>query len=181
MTASGLGAYDLQVYPVAVLHNQASAHIATGVVVGFTVQFPGGTYSFAAEPVSLAPGETLAATALCTGSCEGATSTAVSVTVGGWEAGERTVISASPATYACGSPCAGSVGYEGDASATLSGQVAAGTLISVSAACQDGTGAIVGGGLLPTVWPGGGSMPASVPVEVSAQPASCRLYATEVS
>jgi hypothetical protein len=180
-TASGVGAYDLQVYPVAVLHNEASAHIAAGVVVNFTVRFPGGSYSLASEPVSLAPGETLAVTALCTDSCEGATSTDVSVTVGGWQAGERTVISATAATYACGSPCAGSVGYEGDVSATLSGQIASGTLVSISATCEDGTGAIVGGGLLQTVWPGGGSTAASVPVLVSAPPALCQLYATDVS
>jgi hypothetical protein len=180
-TASGVGAYDLQAYPVAVLHNEASAHIAAGVVVNFTVRFRGGAYSLASEPVSLAPGETLAVTALCTDSCEGATSTDVSVTVGGWQAGERTVISATAATYACGSPCAGSVGYEGDVSATLSGQVASGTLVSVSATCEDGTGAIVGGGLLQTVWPGGGSTAASVPVLVSAPPALCQLYATDVN
>ena len=181
LVTSGFGSYDLQVYPVAVLHNEASAHIAAGVVVNFTVRFRGGAYSLASEPVSLAPGETLAVTALCTDSCEGATSTDVSVTVGGWQAGERTVISATAATYACGSPCAGSVGYEGDVSATLSGQVASGTLVSVSATCEDGTGAIVGGGLLQTVWPGGGSTAASVPVLVSAPPALCQLYATDVN
>jgi hypothetical protein len=179
--ASGFGAYDLQVSPVSVLHSLATAHTATGVVVSFTVHFPGGTYPLTAEPVSLAPGETLAVTALCTDMCDGATGVDVSVTVGGWQAGERTVISAATATYACGSPCAGSVGYQGDVSATLSGQVASGTLVSVSAACEDGTGAIVGGGLLQTVWPGGSSAARSVPVLVSAPPASCQLYATEIS
>ena len=181
VTASGVGAYDLQAYPVAVLHNQASAHIATGVVVGFTVHFPGGTYALTAEPVSLASEETLAVTALCTDSCARATSTAVSVTVGGWQVGERTVISAATATYACGSPCAGSVGYQGDVSATLSGQLPSGTVLSLSAACEDSAGTIVGGGLTATVWPGGTPAVSSVPVLVSATPASCQLYATEIS
>jgi hypothetical protein len=181
VTASGVGAYDLQAYPVAVLHNQASAHIATGVLVGFTVHFPGGTYALTAEPVSLASGETLAVTALCTDSCARATSTAVSVTVGGWEAGDRAVMTATSATYACGSPCAGSVGYQGDVSATLSGQLPSGTVLSLSAACEDSAGTIVGGGLTATVWPGGASAVSSVPVLVSAAPASCQLYATEIS
>ena len=181
VAASGVGAYDLQAYPVAVLHNQASAHIATGVVVGFTVHFPGGTYSLTAEPVSLAPGETLAVTALCTDSCARATSTDVSRTVGGWEAGDRAVMTATSATYACGSPCAGTTGYEGDVSATVSGKVPSGTVLSLSAACEDSAGAIVGGGLTETVWPGGASAVSSVPVLVSATPASCQLYATELS
>jgi hypothetical protein len=179
--ASGFGAFDLEVFPVAVLHNQASAHTATLVVVSFTVHFPGGTYSLAAEPVSLAPEETLAVTALCTDSCEGATNTDVFVAVGGWEAGDRTVISATSATYTCGSPCAGTTGYQGDVAATLSGQVSSRTQVSVSAACEDGAGDIVGGGLLETVWPGGSSKAESVPVLVSAPPASCQLYATEIS
>jgi hypothetical protein len=181
VTASGVGAYDLQAYPVAVLHNQASAHIATGVVVGFAVHLPDGTYSLTAEPVSLAPGETLAVTALCTDSCAGATSTAISVTVGGWEAGGLAVVTATSATYTCGSPCAGTTGYEGDVSATLSGQVRSGTVLSLSAACEDSGGTIVGGGLTATIWPGGASAVSSVPVLVSATPASCQLYATEVS
>ncbi len=181
VTASGVGAYDLQAYPVAVLRNQASAHVATGVVVSFAVQFPGGTYSLTAEPVSLAAGETLAVTALCTDSCARATSTTVSVTVGGWETGDRAVMTATSATYACGSPCAGTTGYEGDASATLSGQVPSGTVLSLSAACEDSAGAIVGGGLMETVWLGGASAASSVPVLVSATPASCQVYATEIS
>jgi len=181
VTASGVGAYDLQAYPVAVLHNQASTHDATEVVVSFTVHFPGGTDSLAAEPVSLAPAETLAVTALCTDSCAGATSTDVSVAVGGWEAGDRTVISATSAVYACGSPCAGTTGYQGDVSGTLNGQMPSGSQVSVSAACEDGAGAIVGGGLREAVWPGGTSMASSVPVLVSAHPATCQLYATEVS
>ncbi|MGD0447910.1 MAG: hypothetical protein ABSB36_04750 [Candidatus Dormibacteria bacterium] len=181
VTASGVGAYDLQAYPVAVLHNQASAHIATGVVVSFTVHFPGGTYALTAEPVSLASGESLAVTALCTDSCARATSAAVSFTVGGWQSGDRAIMTATAATYACGSPCAGTTGYEGDVSATLSGQVPSGTLLSLSAACEDSTGTIVGGGLTATVWPGGASAASSVPVLVSATPASCQLYATEIS
>jgi len=181
VAASGVGAYDLQAYPVAVLRNQASAHIATGVVVGFTVHFPGGTYALTAEPVSLAAGETLAVTALCTDSCARATSAAVSVTVGGWKAGDRAVMTATSATYACGSPCAGTTGYQGDVSATLSGQVPSGAVLSLSAACEDSAGTIVGGGLTATVWPGGTPAVSSVPVLVSATPASCQLYATEIS
>jgi hypothetical protein len=182
VVASGFGAYDLDVYPVAVLRNLATAQTATAVVVNFTVHFPGGTYSLPAEPVSLAPGETLADTALCTESCVGATSiSAAPPTVGDWMAGNRTVISGSSASYACGSPCAGNPGYEGTVTGTLSGQIPSDTLVDLSAVCVDSGGAIVGAGLRPTVWPGGTSTSGSVPVLVSATPASCQLYATESS
>jgi hypothetical protein len=175
--ASGFGAYDLQVYPIALLTNEATSHTATGVIVRFTVQLSGGTYALSAEPVSLAPGQTLAVTALCTESCEGATGIEAAVTVGGWTA----VISAGTGAYACGSPCAGTTGYEGDVSGTLNGGIPDETLINVSAACTDGSGAIVGGGLIQTVWSDGSSASVSVPVLVSVPPASCQLYGTEVS
>jgi hypothetical protein len=178
VVASGLGAYDLQVYPIAVLHNLATAHTATGVVVQFTVQLRGGIYQLSAEPVSLAPGETLADTVLCTDACGGATSTDVLVTVGGWVAENRTVISATSASYACGSPCSGSTGYQGAVSGSLSREVTSGTLVSLSAVCMDGSGAIVGGGFSQALWPPPG--PVTVPVLVSTRPASCQLYASEV-
>ena len=181
MVASGFGAYDLEVYPVAVLRNLATAHTSTAVLVSFTVQFSGGSYALSAEPVSLAPGETLAVTVQCTDPCVGATSTSAAVTVGGWIAGNRTVISGSSASYVCGSPCAGNPGYEGTVTGTLSGQVPSETLVVLSAVCRDSGGTIVGGGLKLTVWPGGTSTSGSVPVLVSATPASCQLYATEPS
>lgn len=181
MVASGFGAYDLQIYPVAVLHNLATAHTATAVVVSFSVRLSGGSYALSAEPVSLAPGETLADTVLCTESCVGATGASATVTVGGWTGGGRTVISGSSASYACGSPCAGNPGYEGTVTGTLSGQVPSGTLVGLSAACMDSGGVIVGGGLRETFWPGGASTSGSVPVLVRATPASCQLYATESS
>jgi hypothetical protein len=179
--ASGFGAYDLQVSPVSVLHNLATAHTATGVVVSFTVHFPGGTHPLTAEPVSLAPGETLAVTALCTDICDGATGVDVAVTVGGWVAGARVVISGTSAPYTCGSPCSGSPGYEGSASGTLSGQVPSGRQVTVTAVCQDGSGTIVGGGSVSMLWPSGASANATVSVLVTTPPASCQLYATEVS
>jgi hypothetical protein len=181
VVASGFGAYDLQVYPVVVLQNLATAHTATAVVVSFTVRFSGGSYALSAEPVSIAPGETLADTVLCTDSCVGATGSSATVTVGGWTAGDHPVISGSSGSFACGSPCPGNPGYQGNVTGTLSGQVPSGTLLDVSAVCMDSGGAIVGGGLQPRFWPGGTSAAESVPVEVRATPASCQLYATESS
>ena len=182
MVASGFGAYDHQVYPVAVLRNLATAHTASAVVVSFTVTFSGGSYVLSAEPVSLAPGETLGDTVLCTESCVGATSiSAAPPSVGGWIAGNRTVISGSSASYVCGSPCPGNPGYEGTVTGTLSGQIPSETLVVLSAVCTDSGGAIVGGGLQTTLWSGGTSTPGLVPVLVRATPASCQLYATEPS
>lgn len=181
ITASGFGAYDLQVYPIAVLANAASAHTATGVTVSFTVQFSGGSYQLSTEPVSLGPGETLAVTALCTDACDGANAIQATPTVGGWATGPRVVISGSSAPYTCGSPCSGDPGYEGSVSGTLTGQVPSGTLVTVTAVCQNGAGNIVGGGSASSLWPAGTTAPAYVSVLTSTQPASCQLYATEVT
>ena len=179
--ASGFGAYDLEVFPVSILHNLATAHTATGVIVRFTVQFPGGSYALSAEPVALAPGETLAVTAQCTellrrGHRRRRRRDRRRLGAGraGGHHGERGVLS-------CGSPCAGSPGYEGDVSGTLSGGVPDGTLINVSAACMDVAGTIVGGGLLQSFWSDGSTLSVTVPVLVTTPPASCQLYATEVS
>jgi hypothetical protein len=181
VVASGVGAFKLQAAPVAVLRNLATAHTATGLVVHFTVHFPSGSYEISAEPVSLSPGETLADAALCTDACDGATSTDVAVTVGNWVAGDRTIISTTSPSYTCEVSCGGGGGHQGVVSGTLSGQVPSGTLVTVTVACQDSTGTIVGGGSAERVWPAGASAPASVSVLVTTSPTSCQLYATEVS
>lgn len=177
VTASGVGDYDLQAIPVAVLRNQASAHTAESVVARFAVRHPGGVYDLGAPPVSLAPGEVLAVAALCTDVCRGAVGTDVTVTVGGWTSGGQQALSASTAAYTCGSPCAGNGGFEGDVSGTVSGSVAAGTPVDLFASCTSPTGAIVGGGITQTVWSGTANpVTVSVPVLVSARPDSCALY-----
>ncbi len=181
VSASGFGAYDLQVYPIALLTNEADAHTASQVVVSFTVDFRGGSYQLSAEPVSLGPGQTLAVTALCTDSCQGATGIQASPAVGSWVSGPHSVISGNSAPYVCGSPCAGDPGYEGSVSGTLSGQASAGTLIDVTAVCKNAAGGIVGGGAETTLWAGGDTAPAVVTVLTTTQPPSCQLYATEVS
>jgi hypothetical protein len=181
IVSSGFGAYDLQVYPIAVLHNLASAHTASQLIVSFTVELSSGSYQLAAEPVSLAPGETLGVTVLCTDSCEGATGIEATTKVGSWVAGGRSVITAGAASWTCGDPCPGSRGYQGDVTGTLSGDVPVGMLVSFSAVCVDSGGTIVGGGLLPSVWPDASSVSPSVPTLVTTQPASCQLYGTEVS
>ena len=103
--ASGLGGYELDTNPVAVLHNLAADHTATGVVVTFTVHFPGGTYSISSSPdMSLFPGQTLAVATTCNRACDDskATSTDVAVAVGSWVSGGGTplTVTTSP-TYAC--------------------------------------------------------------------------------
>jgi hypothetical protein len=180
--STGFGGFDLQVYPVAMVKNLAAAHTATGVMVSFTVQLRSGTDQISAEPVSLAPGETLAVTVLCTDACVGATGVEATAAVSTWVTGTRTVIAGSAASFTCGSPCAGDPGYQVSVSGSLSGQVASGTLITVTAVCKDGTGNIVGGGSTQTLWAGGDSAPAVLSaLTTTPQPASCQLYATEVS
>jgi hypothetical protein len=181
IVSSGFGAYDLQVYPIAVLHNLASAHTASQVIVSFTVDLASGSYQLSAEPVSLAPGETLGVTVLCTDKCDGATGIEAATKVGSWVAGGRSVITAGAASWTCGSPCHGSRGYQGDVTGTLSGDVPAGMLVGFSAVCVNSGGTIVGGGLLPSVWPDASAASPSVPTLVTSQPASCQLYGTEVS
>ena len=180
VVASGIGAHDLQVVPVAVLRNLATSHTARGVMVAFTVQLAGSSYSLTAAPVSLAPGETLADAALCTDACDGATGTDVAVTVAGWISGTRPVLSATSGSYTCGASCSGGSGYQGDVTASLSGSPTAGALVNLYAVCWGSSGAVVGGGLSETMWAGGTAVDASVPVLVSVQPASCQLYATQV-
>ena len=181
IVSSGFGAFDLQVYPIAVLRNLAAAHTADQVIVSFTVHLARGSYQLSAEPVSLAPRETLGVTVLCTDSCDGATGIEAATRVGSWVAGARSVITAGAASWTCGSPCPGSRGYQGDVTGTLSGDVPAGMLVGFSAVCMSSGGTIVGGGLLPSVWPDASSASPSVPALVTTQPASCQLYGTEVS
>jgi hypothetical protein len=185
VVASGAGDYDFEAIPVALLRNQAATHFAVGVVVRFTVHSSSGTCQLDAQPISLAPGGTLAVAALCdylryTSGAQ----TDVSVTVARWSLAGPPVVEPASATYACGDPCSGVGGFEGDASATLVGTVAPGTPVHLFAACMSATGSIVGGGITDTVWGGEGSAAAAspgpqtvrVPVLTVQQPASCEVY-----
>ncbi len=176
--AVGVGDYDLQAIPVAELRNQASAHAAQSVVVTFAVHHPGGTYKLNAPAVTLAPGQTLAVSALCTDACRGATSSDASVSIGSWAAATSPVFPPAAGRWACGSPCAGSGGFEGDATGALRGDVSAGAQVNLFASCTTGRGAIVGGGLTLRTWPGPGqAVTVTVPVLVTRKPSSCELYA----
>ncbi len=181
--ATGVGAYDLQVVPVALLRNLAARHDATAVVVTFTVRRPGGAHLLAASAVSLGPGETLAVAALCTDACQDATTASASVRVGGWSSAPVTQVPPAPATFVCGSPCAGRGGFEGAATASLRGSLAPGTVVNLFASCTSAAGRIVGGGLTTVVWGSGAGpadapatpRPASVPVLTAARPSACQV------
>ncbi len=180
---TGVGAYDLQVVPVALLRNRAARHDATAVVVTFTVRWPGGAHLLAVSPVSLGPGETLAVAALCTDACQGATTASASVQVGGWSSAPVTQLPPAPATFVCGSPCAGRGGFEGAVTASLRGSLAPGTVVNLFASCTSAGGRIVGGGVTTVVWGSGASpanapatpRPASVPVLTAARPSACQV------
>jgi hypothetical protein len=177
VVAAGVGDYDLQAIPVALLRNLSSTESARAVTTHFGVHHPGGVYQLDGPPVTLGPGQTLAVAALCTDSCEGATSVDVAVSVASWGAGGVPAFAAATGTFQCGSPCRGRGGFQGDAAGALSGDVASGALVDVFAACTTPSGAIVGGGQMQRLWPGGTqAVPVSVPVLVSVQPNSCEIY-----
>ena len=176
----GVGDYDLQAIPVALIRNAAVSHTALSVVAHFSVHHPGGSYDLDAAPVSLAPGQTLAVAALCTEACQGASSVGVSVSVGAWGPASASSFGAVPGGWACGSPCAGSGGFEGDATGTLGANVQAGAQVDLFASCTTAGGVIVGGGLTVRIWPGlGAPVLVSVPVLVTRQPSACTIYAAE--
>ncbi len=190
MFASGLGGFELDTNPVAVLHNLAADHTATGVVVTFTVHFPGGTYSISSSPdVSLFPGQTLAVATTCNRACDDskATSTDVAVAVGSWVSGGGTplTVTTSP-TYACVSQddlsgCSNAVdSSQGSVSATVHGTLQALAEVVLTAVCDSASGAIVDSGFTPAFWPGGTSRSMSVAVLGNPRPATCQLYAVAV-
>ena len=184
LLSSGVGDYYLQAFPVAVLRNQASAHTASGIVVHFAVDHPGGTFTLDSLPaLSLAPGQSLAIAQLCTDSCRAATGVRVTgIDVGSWIAGGAAMIGPSPAGYACGSPCSRHSGFSGTATATVSSgsPVATETALYAAAACTNQAGTVVGGGsIFPWTWPGGASAPVAVPVLVSDPPSACEVYVAE--
>jgi hypothetical protein len=177
---TGVGDYDLQAIPVALIRNAAVSHSALSVVAHFSVHQPSGTYALDASPVSLAPAQTLAVAALCTDACRGATGVDVSVSVGSWGPATASSFAAVPGAWACGSPCAGSGGFQGSAKGTLHGTAQSGAQVDLFASCTTGGGAIVGGGLTLRIWPGpGATVPVSVPVLVRHQPSACTIYAAE--
>jgi hypothetical protein len=168
----GVGAFMLQAIPVAILHNKATHHTATHVVTHFSVR----GMALDGATVSLAPGETLAVAALCTDTCNGAGSATATVTVGSWSSAPRTALTATGGGYSCSGGCGGH--ENGDVTGTISGTVSSGAIVYVTAACFDGSGAIIGGGSSQTSWGGGASMPVDVSVLVSGGPARCQVFAT---
>ena len=84
--ATGVGSYALAAIPVAVLHNDASAHAAEGVVVHFVTHRAGGGRlgELDSVPVNIVAGEQLAVSADCTDACNNAVAADVTVTVGMW-------------------------------------------------------------------------------------------------
>ena len=168
----GVGAYMLQAIPVALLHNRATRHTATGVATHFTVR----GMTLDAPVVALGPGETLAVAALCTDTCNGAGSTTAAVTVASWSTALRTPLSVSGGGYSCSGGCGGH--QNGDVTGTVAGSVSAGSIIVATAVCMNSAGSIIGGGSGEQTWGGGGSMAIDVSVLVSGDPARCQLYAT---
>jgi hypothetical protein len=161
--------------PVAVLHNDASRHGAVEVVVHFTTHRASGATlgSLDSLAVNLGPGESLAVTGDCTDGCNQAAKTDVRVTIGSWVNIIGAVITPGAATY-CAS-CGGGRG-QGDVTGSVSaGKLASGTPVVIFVACQDGAGAIIGGGSVEIIWPGGPSTTVDVPVALSGTPATCQL------
>jgi hypothetical protein len=189
--ASGVGGYELDTNPVAVLHNLAADHTATGIVVTFTVHFPGGTYTISSSPdVSLFPGQTLAVATTCNRACDdsNATSTDVAVDVGAWVPGGGTPLTVTSPTYACVNQddvmgCPNAVDpSQGTVSATVHGTLQSLAEIVLTGVCYDASGAIVDSGFTTAFWPGGASASMTVAVlgSPSPQTSTCQLYAVAV-
>ena len=184
--ASGVGSYELQAEPVAILHNLAANHTALGVVVDFTVYSPSGTHALDSSPdVSLFPDQTLAVAALCTDMCDNATSTAVAVTVGSWAQGGGSALTASSPVYTCVDSgdalgCAAGGDSQGTVSGTVSGTAQTFEQIELTGVCTSAAGVIVDSGTVATVWPGGASATMTVSVLGSPRPATCQLYAVAI-
>lgn len=182
VATTGVGAWQLVAIPVAMLKNNAAHHGAAAVVVHFVTHGPGGGTlgSLDSEPVNLAPGETLPVAADCTDGCNGATTTDVKVDVGSWTTASGPFFTAVAGTFQCGT---GACNGGGRGQGTVSGQLtvsrlAADVSIVEFAVCTDSGGTIIGAGTTQTIWPGGATATARVPVIVNNAPAACQLSAS---
>lgn len=178
----GYGRYMLQAQAVAVVRNDATHHVATGVVVHFVIHAPGHDQAQDSPAMDVAPGETLGiAPEVCTDVCTNASGVDVSVSVGGWVEGTREVVKGTAQNFSCGGGCGGS-GY-GEVTGTLSGKVFGGAQMRVVADCLDGAGNVVGGGVITTLWPSGSppTAPTNVSVLFFKPPTHCELWASTLS
>ncbi len=179
VTATGVGTFDLATIPVALLHNTASRHGASMVVVHFVTHRSDGRTlgSLDSVPVNLGPGETLAVTADCTDACVDASGTAATVAVGAWVGKPGISLAAGPAAYLC-SNCGSGHGHGDTTGSITAPHLADGAAVVVFASCVVADGSIVGGGSEEIVWPGGPSLTVDVPVLVNSAPATCQLGAS---
>jgi len=176
----GIGTFDLATIPVARIKNEAKYHGAASVTVHFVTHRAGHTLGSleSVAAVNLAPGETLAVTGDCTDACNGATGVDATVTVGSWPTDIGPILRTASAAYSC-QPCHSSHGY-GNVKGTLtpSATLAAGVAVVSYAVCVNATGVILGGGYEESVWQGGSSLSADVPVVLNAAPSSCAIGAS---
>lgn len=179
IVATGVGSYQLVAVPAAVIHNAATHTGATGVLVHLTPTRHGQpTTPLVTSPIVLYPGQTMVVAANCTDTCNNADGAIVTVDANTWVGLAGSPLTASPASYACRVGCGGH--GQGSATATVTGSnLPAGTRVDLFAACTTAAGAIVGGGQRQVSWPqAGGSLSLTVPVIVSAQPATCQVSAS---
>lgn len=185
VVAIGLGAYDLAVIPVALLHNESTQNAALGISVTFTVGRRGGTSPRTVPSdvtYDIPPGGTVAVTADCTDACLRDTSVTVVPVVGNWgDASSAPSIAVSAISSSC-VVCGSSGSGHGQASAAVSGElIPRGSLVSVEAACYRGTH-IVGGGEHLVDWGApGGPLQVVVATVVSIRPSRCLVTATLTS
>jgi hypothetical protein len=169
----------LAAIPVAVIHNDAHAHAATGVIVHFSTHRGNGAQlgSLDAVPVNLLAGETLAVAANCTDACNNAAGANATVTVGHWLDTAGISVTATGATYQCGT-CRGGHGYGRVNGMLTAAGLASNAAVVAFAVCHGAGGAILGGGVSQLVWPGGTSFAIEVSVVINDTPASCDLGAS---
>ncbi len=180
VTAAGVGAWQLVAVPVAMLHNTATRHGATGVVVHFTTLSANGRpqHSLDSVAVNIPPAATLIVTADCTDVCNDAASAAVTVDVGRWVESAGIGFTTSAVSFSCTAGCGGKESGDVKTTLTAAGSVRPGAAVSVFADCVNGAGGIIGGGASHFMWPGGSSAPVSVSAIVNRTPAACNVSAS---
>lgn len=179
LLSSGFGAYEATAIPVATLHNVSNAHAAEQVVVHFTLHLANGRPLRALDSprLTIAPGASMAAAAICIDACVGAGSVSATLTVGTWGPPSDSAALAAPGGYACGHCVAGA--QFGTVSGSVSGPIPPSTPYTAIAVCTNAAGTPLGGGTAQALWPASGSSaPISQSVILAATPTQCMVYAS---
>jgi hypothetical protein len=177
--SSGVGTYQLITVPAAVIRSAATRTGISGLVVHFVPTSRGRPLTPLDSPaLTLYPGESLPVTQICTDTCLNADAVTVTLTGGTWAPIPGSALTAGHAAATCASSCRGHGQW--DVTATVGNpELPLNTLVDMFAACFDGAGAIIGGGMRQVTWPqAGGSVALKVASILNAPPVTCQVGAS---